>query len=420
MRHVLASALLAILCLVQGLHTPVQLPTAVQHKGAVLSLASCSVEGTIVLVSGSHDKSMRFWNLQEHDLTPQPIGSVQSLPGSVFSLTDATALRGTEQLLSDGGIEREVRLWQLKWRRPNKLSATCTAVLGSHTGWVRALLCAQSAVFSVGCNYIKMWRSSSSSGGGSNNGSSSSSSSSTNSRSSGSKADSVSELQHFCDLEVRGDILALASAPAPASMLFAATVDGRIHSWKLQPALQASINSNSRVAAALPLKLAAPEYCGSVQGHRDRITAMACRLVKGADSPEQQLCSSSRLELYSAGHDCCVKVWRITSTSARPLLQLQSECCLAAAHSNNRVLSLVIVPESSALTSTTTKLLCGMSDGSVVQLAVAADSSAVTVKRWQHRHSAAVLALTCIDRVDGSVTAVSGAADGSLACWSVV
>jgi WD40 repeat protein len=402
MRHALAFTLLATL--VHGSHT--LRPAAVQaHKGAVLSLASCNVEGRAVLASGSHDKIIRFWDLREHD-TPQPIGSVTSLPGSVFSLSDATALDGAEQLLSGGGIEREVRLWQLKWERPNKLSATCTAVLGSHTGWVRAVMCAQSTVFSVGCNYIKMWRSSSSSRSRS---------------SSGSTACSVRELRHFRDLEVRGDILALAVAPAPASMLFAATVDGRLHSWKLQTAQQASLNCASSASAALPLKLAVPEYCGSVQGHRDRITAMACRHVNSAASHEQQLCSSSSVELYSAGHDGCVKVWHITSTSSsKPQLQMQSECCLSAAHSNNRVLSLVLVPESSALVSTsptTTKLLCGLSDGSVAQLAVAAGGSAVTVQRWEHRHSAAVLALTRVDRGDGTVAAVSGAADGSLACW---
>jgi WD40 repeat protein len=401
MRHALALTLLATL--VDALYS--LLPAAVQaHRGAVVSLASCSVEGRTVLVSGSHDKSMRFWDLRVHDLTPQPIGSVHSLPGSVFSLADATALHGAEQLLSGGGIEREVRLWHLKWGRPNKLSATCTAVLSSHTGWVRAVMCAQSTVFSVGCNYIKMWRSSSSSRSRSSSGST-----------------AGSELQHFCDLEVCGDILALAVAPAPASMLFAATVDGRLHSWKLQTAPQASRNFDSSSSAALPSKLAVPEYCGSVQGHRDRITAMACRLVNSASSHEQQLCNSSSVELYSAGHDGCVKVWRITSTSSsKPQLQKQSECCLSATHSSNRVLSLVLVPESSALASispTISRLLCGMSDGSVAQLAVAAGSSAVVLERWEHRHTAAVLALTCVDRGDGTVTAVSGAADGSLACW---
>ena len=128
------------------------------------------------------------------------------------------------------------------------------ARLPGHTGWTRALAVTAEYVFSVGCNYVKVW--------------------------------DRRTLTHVCDLSITnsaaaftrsGDILCLTAAEA---YLFAGGVDGRCHRWHIPSAVQAvraegvgaarSADDYEWAALARPT----PAWGDAVCAHRGRVTAV--------------------------------------------------------------------------------------------------------------------------------------------------
>ncbi|CAE7463280.1 unnamed protein product [Symbiodinium natans] len=122
------------------------------------------------------------------------------------------------------------------------------ATLGGHTGWVRDLLFQDGQLFSIGCNFIKVWRR---------------------------HGDAHSSWRHLGDLEVRGDLLALSVC---GGFLVASGASRRHHWFRL---------SSSKLRPKEWLAEAQASLTETDSPHIGRTTCLACR--------------GSRL--FSCGHD---------------------------------------------------------------------------------------------------------------------
>ena len=98
-------------------------------------------------------------------------------PGPLFSVALAEGGGRGGLVAAGGGTGRAVSLYSLD-------GGALLASLPGHTGWVRAAAFHEGQLFTVGCNFVKVWRA-------------------------GARADAWA---HVGDLEVHGDILALCLA----------------------------------------------------------------------------------------------------------------------------------------------------------------------------------------------------------------
>lgn len=102
--------------------------TAAAHEGPVTCVATATVDGRPVAVTGGADGLVRVWDLT----TGQECGAaLRGHEGEVASVA-VTAVDGRTLLVS-GGRDRTVRLWDLAARQ-----AVCPPLTG-HSGWVTAV-----------------------------------------------------------------------------------------------------------------------------------------------------------------------------------------------------------------------------------------------------------------------------------------
>ncbi len=189
-----------------------------------------------------------------------------------------------------------------------------------HTGWVRGVSCAgnQSLVaYSIGCNFIKVWRLRTGTEGGTEDGDGR-----------GAAAGQGAAGRHeellpkwLGDLETNADILCLA---AGGGLVASGSVDGWLRVWNVADRLTG--NTQQLLAAATP---------ASLQAHEGRISALVMPdTAEGDEGGEEAGCTRV---VFTCAHDGFVRRWSYYGApdallpAHAPRLQLEGELDVLAA-----------------------------------------------------------------------------------------
>eukprot|EP00438_Fugacium_kawagutii_P019271 Skav217561 [mRNA] locus=scaffold1602:495811:497747:+ [translate_table: standard] len=198
---------------------------SVKGPRAVVSLKTSRAPQLVLAANGAEwweEGEPKTWKLKQRASDP-------ALQSPFFSL----AVDESSQVVAvGGGAGRCASIFGF--------DASLLATLQGHTGWVRDILFHEGQLYSIGCNFIKVWRPKEISKAG------------------------WRSCSHVGDLEVNGDLLALAAC---GGFLVAAGASRYRHQWKLPKALGRPKDWMDEMQASLQVE---PSL------HKGRVTCLSC------------------------------------------------------------------------------------------------------------------------------------------------